>query len=319
MSSICHVYRDDLYHFGVIGMKWGIRRYQNKDGSLTALGKKRLSENNIRTEENLVEKTIPKGTKMYRVTPYEKDGNTSKSTYVTWLDVDRDFYKQGTAVNAYTNKKIGDNSVYEHELELKTEVRIPSLKTVRNVEKLVMQNEKHREEAAKSWLEAHNILEGITAKEVETISSIAKRVGDNPDSKAYNNLCTKYGDELGDFYFHEAINFNYAKKYVDTTQSRIVEQSFGRAKGVKDAVIKELQKMGYNAMYDNASIGVGSDGNYNKSQEGIEPLIIFDKKNTLKENGVKLVTSAEQKEASYNYQNWLKNRNDTLKKFKGFY
>lgn len=32
---------DVLQHHGVKGMKWGIRRYQNKDGSLTPAGKKR--------------------------------------------------------------------------------------------------------------------------------------------------------------------------------------------------------------------------------------------------------------------------------------
>lgn len=35
---------EELYHHGVKGMKWGVRRYQNKDGSLTPSGKKRYSD-----------------------------------------------------------------------------------------------------------------------------------------------------------------------------------------------------------------------------------------------------------------------------------
>lgn len=34
-------YNNELYHWGIKGMKWGVRRYQNKDGSLTDAGKKR--------------------------------------------------------------------------------------------------------------------------------------------------------------------------------------------------------------------------------------------------------------------------------------
>lgn len=33
--------QDCLTHYGIKGMKWGVRRYQNEDGSLTAAGKKR--------------------------------------------------------------------------------------------------------------------------------------------------------------------------------------------------------------------------------------------------------------------------------------
>ena len=38
---------NELYHYGVKGMKWGIRRYQNKDGSLTNLGKSRKNMDSI--------------------------------------------------------------------------------------------------------------------------------------------------------------------------------------------------------------------------------------------------------------------------------
>lgn len=36
--------KDTLAHWGIKGMKWGVRRYQNQDGSLTPAGKKRYDD-----------------------------------------------------------------------------------------------------------------------------------------------------------------------------------------------------------------------------------------------------------------------------------
>lgn len=35
---------NELCHFGIKGMRWGVRRFQNKDGTLTAAGRKRASK-----------------------------------------------------------------------------------------------------------------------------------------------------------------------------------------------------------------------------------------------------------------------------------
>lgn len=281
------MYEDYLMHHGILGQKWGVRRFQNSDGSLTAAGRERYAKSEqkrlnkqankaIRTDYFRNEHTVPAGTVMYRTTT-KLDESSEGPAYVSYLDADRNGYKGGWVRNSQKADK-----AYEVQYKLQSDLKVPSRDELSHViYDIVSKDPSMMKETASKWFD-FAMPEG-SIRRYMTLEQLAQEKGykgasDERWNKAAKDFVSQLSKNMGDMpisnlYFMSA-------------------QSFGANPRLKNAVIDELKKRGFGAMTDEASVG-GQNG---WGREGIDPLIIFDR-SVLKQS--KAVPISRYDEANY--------------------
>lgn len=197
----------ELYHYGVKGMKWGIRRYQNEDGTLTAKGEKRYYKQGSHGFDYHITK---KGVR-YNKQQKKKYQQYRDAVYANVKSVNKDFNKE---VEKYKKHNKENNMFYlrEREKYLKNQGEYKGLN--KDEFKIIAAKKWYNTARGKAEQKSYNALKKM----------ITEAANESPNSKKTYKSLEGYQNRLDNGPL-EVRTYNYGKSAVDSILAEIQADS----------------------------------------------------------------------------------------------
>lgn len=262
------MYSNELYHYGVKGMKWGVRRYQNPDGSLTSAGKSRYNKKTekrinklekyrrkkaIKANKNAVKNHKWAHSEKQDIEDLKRKGTFSE-VYKRALEAEREEraakYENLTGKDA-SNRSFAETALDEIYYSVTSEQRLKDLINDKN------NQYRSYKKAAKKWEAANKNLMNMTIDELTTKQEIKyvykNKIKDpykqpslkgNPNSKSDMNAYAKRTMFM-DEYKPTKGSKNTLRDIDDfeLIDISIDDPSFRKEYGVSDSDYKKYKKM----------------------------------------------------------------------------
>lgn len=246
---------DYIAHHGILGQKWGVRRWQNSDGSLTPEGRKHYSKLENLSDKDVV---IKAGSKMQRISSNTTgDAKNKKYTFVSYTKNDNEFYEKQyskelmESMIASGKTRASELDIYKLEVTATKDIISPSER--KRVEEFVRMYENDKIGISKELGR-----EALAMQFDANADSLEKSM--NPDAyKQYTNYYAKQFQSL-------------SPEDVRSDGYRYFIGSFYRDTPMKSEYFNTFAKKGYNAVVDDNDVIQGLEA----------PLILLKPKKTTK-------------------------------------